>query len=166
MIDPYTEAMIKRFESCKLVPYKDIAGNWTIGWGRKISETQAKQYFHGITQSMADGWFFNDLFSALTKVKPLLDKPVADNKLGSLVSLEFNTGALTHSSHIIKYVNQGLINEAAAAFLDWDHAKVNGKMEEVSGLLRRRKIERDHFLNGPKPGDNINSYISRLFQIK
>jgi lysozyme len=167
MIDPYSEAMVRRFEGCHLTPYKDIAGFWTIGIGRKITSQQAKLYEKGITPAEADMWLFQDLTLAWNHVSSLITVVLPPNRSGSLTSLAFNVGvgpnSLAPHSLIIMAINKGLISLASEYFLSWDHAEVDGKEIEVPGLKRRREIERLHFLTGPSAGENINSYIDKLF---
>jgi hypothetical protein len=70
-----------------------------------------------------------------------------ENEFSALVSFAYNcgTGALAKST-ILKRLNAGDYEGAAAAFAMWDKARVNGKMTVLRGLTRPF----DHAVNAAK----------------
>lgn len=131
------ENLIKSFEQCRLVSYKDSGGIWTIGWGH------TKGVHEGLTctQEQADAWFEEDAQGAIHDVDVLVKVVVSQNQIDALVSFQYNTGGL-HGSTLLSLLNAGNRAMAAEQFLRWDH--VGGK--QVAGLTTRRKAERSLFL--------------------
>jgi lysozyme len=130
---------IKSFESCSLKPYLDSANIPTQGWGHtedvEIDDPT-------ITQSQADQWLEDDLQNAESDVERLITQPLTDNQFAALVSLVYNAGNAPLLGHLGEYLNAGLYDQAADAFLQWDH--VNGRV--LAGLTKRREAERQLFL--------------------
>lgn len=135
--------IIKESESLQLESYQS-GGAWYIGYGHKgsdlgpgskISESKAEQYLRG------------DLKIAEDAIKKALRVPVNSNEFSAMVSLAYNigTGAFVHSS-VMTELNLDNRQAAADAFLLWDKARVNGRLEEVPHLTERRKKERALFL--------------------
>lgn len=135
-------AIIKESESLRLESY-EIGGGWYIGYGHgadvksgmKISEPQAEQFLR------------DDLKVAEDAIKKALRVPVNANEFSAMVSLAYNigTGAFVHSS-VMTELNRDDRQAAADAFLLWNKARLNGRLEEVEHLTERRKKERALFL--------------------
>ena len=51
---------IKGFESCRLTPYRDEGGKWTVGWGHLMQDTDPRD---PITQVEADALFETELLA-------------------------------------------------------------------------------------------------------
>lgn len=128
---------------------------WTIGWGHTGPDV-----FPGKAQSqeVADSelaWDIRKL--AEEPVNELVTVPVNQNQFDALVSLTFNIGrgdadpetpeVGLEGSTLLKYLNQGKFQLAAAEFLKWN--KSGGVIR--GGLVRRRKAERDLFLTPVQP---------------
>lgn len=133
--------LLKSFEGCSLVAYKDIVGKWTIGFGHcdaKLSENDS------ITQEQADELLQKDLGHFEEEVRQILEVDVSENQFAALVCFAYNVGlgSLYHS-HLLSKLNSGDISGAADEFLRWDRA--GGVV--VPGLLRRREAERNLFLS-------------------
>lgn len=129
--------LIKSYEKCKLIAYKDVGGVWTIGWG-----STGPDVVEGLTwtQAQADERFASDMNSFCSKVEALLHARfnVGDNEFAALVSFAYNVGAhALATSHLLGLVNMGEFYAAAQEFVKWDH--VNGVV--VPGLVRRREAE-------------------------
>jgi len=149
----------KYFESCKLQAYPDPGsadGNpWTIGWGHT-----GKEVIKGLiwTQEQADAALEKsaDKFSA--GVGSLLSIPVNQSQFDALVCLAYNigTGALS-SSTLLKMINSGDFEGAAAQFLRWN--KNDGKV--MLGLARRRLAEKYLF-----EGHDVDFCIARAQELK
>lgn len=141
------QALIRKYEGCKLAPYLCPAGVPTIGIGTTIYPDGKRVSLKdkAITKEQAEEFFQKDLEVRVKAVRALLSQEVDEGKLGALVSFAYNLGigALGRSS-LLKYVNAGEFTRAADEFLKWIHSK--GVVEP--GLVSRRKAERDMFL-GP-----------------
>ena len=131
--------IIKRFEGCKLTAYHDVAGIWTIGYGH------IKGVYPGLvwTQEQADQALEDDLTGTEMAVESACrGVPTADNEMSAMISLAFNigTGALRGSTLLAKH-RAGDRDGAAHEFLNWNKARVNGVLQPVNGLTRRRIAE-------------------------
>ena len=139
--------LIQRFEACRLTAYPDPATGgapFTIGWG----ET-GPGIVPGLrwTQSYADHRFELALIQRERTVERLVSVPLTENEYSSLVSFEFNTGALA-SSTLLRLLNSGRPREEVALeFGKW--IKAGGR--KMGGLVRRREAERRLFLTPDTP---------------
>ncbi len=132
-------AFTERFESCRLTAYQDIRGIWTIGWGHTGPEVVEGLVW---TQEQADAQALADTDRFQTNVNRVVTYPINQNEFDALVDFSFNDGnAALDGSTLLKDVNEGNLDGAAAQFQLWDHAA--GKV--VAGLLRRRLAEAAEF---------------------
>ncbi len=135
------------------------AGVWTIGWGHAIvdggvqlkgpqNKARARVlYPGGITREQAQTLLNADLLPRCAQVLSLVKKPLDDGMLGALVAFVFNVGAANFgASTLLKKLNAGDRASAADQFLAWDKARVNGVLQPLAGLTRRRRAERSLFL--------------------
>lgn len=131
--------IVKRFEGLRLDAYLCPAGIWTIGYGH----TGGVQGGERITEERAEELLMEDLKSVQRRLAPAVEVPVTAGQAAALMSLAFNVGvgAVT-GSKLLRRLNQGLPEAAADEFLDWTRA--GG--QELPGLVRRRRAERDLFL--------------------
>ncbi len=138
-VNKATIDLIKSFEGCKLTPYKDIVGVWTVGWGstRGVGPNTLP-----ISQEEADKRFMKDLEMFEGGVNVMLKVEVTDNQFGALVSFAYNLGLHNLGmSTLLRKLNCGDFDGASAQFLVWDRA--GGKV--VPGLARRRATEQALF---------------------
>lgn len=129
---------IQQFEGCRLQAYKDIAGVWTIGWGTTSGVKEGMT----ITQSQADDMFRKDLEKFDDAVNAL-GLSLSQSQHDSLVSFAYNCGI----GSLKKLVMNRTKPQIAEAMLLYNKARVNGVLQPVSGLTRRRKAEHDMFLS-------------------
>ncbi len=144
-LHPDAEALIKRFEGCRLQAYDDATGKPlaaddtpqgipTIGWGR----TRGVRPGMVCTQAQADAWFEREIERVTDGVLELVRRDPSDTQLGAMVSLAYNIGLAGFArSTVLKAFNRGDDESAARAFGLWDRSQ--GK--RVAGLTRRRKAE-------------------------
>ena len=132
-------ALIKSFEGLKLTAYQDVAGIWTIGYGHTGNVTPGET----ITRAQADQFLLADLQSAETAVeKAVGNAATTDNQFGAMVSLTYNIGSGNfRESTVLREHLQGNAQAAADAFMMWDKSHVNGTLQVVPGLQRRRSAE-------------------------
>lgn len=129
--------LIKQFEGCRLNAYRDAVGVWTIGYGHTGSDVYASQQ---ITQAKAEELLKNDLVRFENNVMKYDSKyHWNQNQFDALVSFAFNIGSID------QLTNKGsrTIQEIADAMLKYNKAGGN----VLVGLTRRRKAERELFLN-------------------
>lgn len=135
------------------------AAVWTIGWGHAImdggvqlkgaaNKARARAlYPGGITRGQAEALLRGDLVPRAAAVSSLLKVPVNDNQFGALIGLVFNIGAGNlAASTLLRKLNARDFAGAADQFMAWDKARVNGVLQPLAGLTRRRKAERAMFL--------------------
>ncbi len=135
------------------------AGVWTIGWGHAIVDGGAQLkgaggkararalYPGGITRDQAEALLRGDLVPRAAQLSRLLKVDIDDAGFGALISLLFNIGAANlAASTLLRKLNAGDRVGAADQFLAWDKARVNGVLQPLAGLTRRRRAERAMFL--------------------
>ena len=122
-------------EGCKLTAYQDQKGVWTIGTGHTGADV-----YEGltITQEQANILLEKDIGTAVAGVNAALNVDVTQSEFDALVDLTFNIGvhAFTQST-VLRCINTGDFEGAAAAFLLWD--KCGGQYNQ--GLFNRREAE-------------------------
>ncbi|MFB0823846.1 lysozyme [Chromobacterium violaceum] len=137
-------SLIKQFEGVRLAAYQDMVGVWTIGYGHTGPDVKAGMT---ITQQQADQLLAADLEKFETGVRKAVIVPLNANQFSALVSFSYNLGlGNLRSSTLLRLLNKGDYNGAAAQFPRWNRA--GG--QAVPGLTRRRKAEQALFLT-PAP---------------
>jgi len=142
-----TIRLIRSFEQCRLVSYRDGAGVWTIGWGTTSRALPDVTVTRGmtITQEQADDYFERTIELFGHGILKLMERKPTGNQYGAMLSLTYNIGVPTFSrSTCLRRFNAGDI-EGAALALTW--FKKSGGIV-VDGLIRRREAERVLFLSG------------------
>lgn len=132
--------MVKSFEGLRLTAYLDVAGIWTVGYGHTGADVAPDTLW---TQVQADDALRSDLATAEAAVERLTvrDNP-SNNEFSAMTSLVYNIGVGAFStSSVLRFHISGNTGAAAASFLLWDKAHVDGVLVTVPGLLRRRKAE-------------------------
>jgi len=130
--------LTKRFEGCRLTPYRDGGGVLTNGWGN----THNVMVNVKITQDQADADLVNNIQEAVDCVNDNVIWDINQNQFDACVDLVYNIGCGAFiRSTLLKLLNKGLEDEAANQFLRWN--KDNGVV--VGGLTNRRMAERDLF---------------------
>ena len=89
-------------EGCRLKPYRDSRGVWTVGFGHNLeahlSPIALRQFLASgqpITQQQADAMLAQDVQAACEAVKSLVDNfdTLSDQRQRVLVEMAFNLGA-------------------------------------------------------------------------
>lgn len=136
-------ANIEDLEGFRNGAYKDAVGIWTIGFG--TTHINGKPVQEGMLCSRAEGerYLAQDTAAAQTAINQLVKYKLTQNMFDALVSFVYNVGigAFTTST-LLRKLNNGDFDGAAAEFLRWD--KAGGK--PLLGLTKRRTIERARFL--------------------
>jgi len=132
--------LIKSFEGFRAVPYKDIAGFLTIGFGHKIV---AGEVFGAISSLEATAILHRDVQWAVTIINTAVEVTLTQNQFDALCSFTYNVGAHAFAtSTLLKLINEDDFAGAAKEFLKWDIA---GNKVSAS-LLARRQKEMELFL--------------------
>lgn len=131
---------IAEFEGIRLKAYRCPVGVLTIGVGHTGPDVKEGMT---ITRDQAMDLFAKDIrkFEDYVTATGLT---LSQNQHDSLTSFAFNCGA----GNLAKLVKGRDYQQIADAMLLYNKAKVNGKMEVLPGLTRRRQWERDLFLSG------------------
>ena len=133
------DALLKKFEGCKLTAYKCPAGIWTIGYGH-TSAAGEPQVTEGltITPDEANQILKRDLVKYETPVKSLVKVDLNQNQFDVLVDFAYNAGVGNlKTSTLLKRVNAGDFDAVPTELMKW--TKGGGK--ELPGLVRRRRAE-------------------------
>lgn len=134
--------LIRKFESCRLKAYLCPSGIPTIGWGHtagvKLGDT--------CTEEQAKAWLKEDIVNAENLVKKRVKVPVSQNHFDALVSFVFNIRQEKWNEQdctLLRLLNKGDYEGAAGQFKRWVNGlnPKTGKMEPLSGLIRRRAKE-------------------------
>jgi lysozyme len=133
------DALLKKFEGCKLKAYKCPAGIWTIGYGH-TSAAGAPEVVQGmtITQAEANDILRQDLVKYENGVKALVKQPLTQHQFDVLVDFAYNAGiGALKSSTLLKKINAGDFDAVPAELMKW--TKGGGKV--LRGLVARRRAE-------------------------
>lgn len=139
-----------QFEGLRLARYIDATGHATIGYGHLI--TPHDPPFGTLTQAAAEELLEFDLGAHAADLCIELGDAVisalTDGMYGALVDFVFNLGIgqFTTSTmcHLIKH---GYQKQAADEFPKWVYGRVNGSMQVLPGLVKRRDAERAMYLS-------------------
>ena len=130
---------IKQWEGFRSMPYKDVAGKWTCGYGHLMRPGDA--YPNGITEAEALVLLAMDVApvsAAVDRLAPLCNQ----NQHNALCSFGFNLGV----GALEQMLSHGWA-EVPEQVLRWTHA--GGVV--IPGLVRRRQAEVDLFCSAPSP---------------
>jgi len=139
-------ALIKKFEGLHKVgkdglihSYRCPAGVWSIAWGH----TKGVRSGMKITVEEAEQFLRNDLADCGKVIKKHVHVPLSQGQYDALVSFVFNIGGGKNflSSTLLKKLNKGLYDECPEQIMRWNKARVEGKLQPLRGLTRRRSAE-------------------------
>jgi lysozyme len=130
-------SLVKQWEGLKNTAYRDVAGVLTIGYGH-TSAAGAPTVTPGmaIGDQEAERILKADLAKFEARVERFVKVPLTDNQFATLVSFDFNTGALDKST-LLKKLNKGDYAAVPVELMKW----VNAGGKKVQGLVNRRAAE-------------------------
>ena len=140
------DALLKKFEGCKLKAYRCPAGICTIGYGH-TSAAGAPEVYDGmtITQKDADDILRRDLVKFETAVFGMVHQPLTQHQFDVLVDFAYNAGVgALQKSTLLKKVNAAQFDDVPAELMKW--TKGGGKV--LPGLVRRRQAESAWWVSG------------------
>lgn len=131
--------LIKEFEGCRLDAYKCPAGVWTIGYGHTAGVTSGQK----ISSAQAEAYLRADLEKYEKKVEKYERRYCwTQNEFDAMVSFAYNVGSID------KLTANGTRTKAVIAEKILLYNKAGEKV--LTGLVRRRKAEREMFLSSSK----------------
>lgn len=138
--------LLEQLEGLKLKAYLDSAGIATIGIGtiRYPDGTQVRMG-ETCTKEQAYEWAKYDAEKKAVKLNQLISN-ITQNQFDALLLLMYNigVGALADST-VLKRIKKG--GDVREAWMMWNKARVNGKLQEVKGLTNRRIKELDLYFS-------------------
>ncbi len=138
-------ALLKRFEGCSPIPYKDSGGLFTIGYGHLIGDgkTLPASAKYRLTQKEMDLLLKYDVEPREHAVIRLCPVKLTQNEFDALVSFVYNLGAgALQRSTLRQKLNRG--DKAGAAKVLLKYVYVKGRI--VRGLINRRRAEYNLFM--------------------
>lgn len=127
-------------------PGDKVQGTLTIGYGH----TQGVAPGDTITEEAADRLLRRKLRFYEGAVAKYVTVPLRQNQFDALVALTYNIGVGGFKrSTVLKRLNKGDLHGAGGAFLMWRFTTIGGRKIESTGLLRRRRAEREMFDETP-----------------
>ena len=133
-------SFIKEREGLELMPYQDVAGIWTVGYGSTTEVVPGEK----ITEVEAGERLKEDVRHAENCVNQLVTVPLTQGEFDCLCSFVFNVGCFAFSkSTLLRKLNDGDYESIPAELARWD--KAGGHV--VAGLSKRRKLEGDLWEN-------------------
>lgn len=151
--DPVTIALplIENFEGFVANAYEDPSGSgkYSIGYGHQIRPGDPYDAASTISQSEAEDVLRVDVGAAWTCVYNAVPQTCTPQQYAALISLCFNIGCdAFKNSTLVKDLNNGDADSAAAQFLVWDKETVNGQLQTSDALASRRQQEQTLFQSG------------------
>lgn len=112
--------LIKHFEGCVLVAYKDQGGVWTIGWGHTGPEVHEGLVW---SQEQADAMLLQDLWrKAERPVNFMVSADLNENQFSALCALVYNIGSGAFGmSTLLRDINSGDFQDAPYQIKRWHH---------------------------------------------
>jgi len=130
--------LIQQFEGFSRLPYADVAGLLTIGYGHWLRPHEAKTYPQGISDEQAEHLLRQDVAGAVHAVNWLITSPQQQHQFDALVSFTYNLGSgVLQRSTLRRVINRG---EDDAVDAQWRRFVWAGG-RKVAGLVRRREAE-------------------------
>lgn len=153
---PPLAAFTKGWEGCRLVPYRDDAGYWTVGYGSRLQDSDPHV---PITADEAEALFDTHMLYTADRVNYLTSDPATGEPYHPLTQQQFDclcdfaynlgAGALAGST-IRKRIIGGYIDEIPDLLLMWNKRfdpPTNAYVVDP-GLAKRRAAERAIWLHG------------------
>ena len=148
------EELIKKYEADDinkyLTAYIDPVGIPTVGYGSTFNYDKNRKVMLGdkITQKKAVEWLRKETKTIVPQIKRLVKVPITKNQLDSLTSFVYNVGiGAFQRSTLLRLLNsRAPKDQVAAQFERWNKGMVQGKLQVLPGLTRRRNEEKALFL--------------------
>ena len=133
---------IKRHEGCRLRPYRDSLGFWTVGWGHKMESIGPSILADGITQDEADHLLDVDIEiarNALSRLSVMVLNNCNEVRKGVLIEMCFQLGysGVLKFKRMLAAIEQGNFGLAAVEMIDslW-YDQTPSRVEEMAAIMR------------------------------
>ncbi|OYQ31428.1 hypothetical protein CHU95_19955 [Niveispirillum lacus] len=168
------QQILRRFEGWhdgdKRTPHSDPVlcptGYVTVGWGRVLIDPQTGQQLkgkaglarakelwpQGFSRAECEQMLREDMQRFMSGVIDLLAQPVTAQQLAAMTSLAYNVGLGKKGfagSSVLRLHNAGDTAGAGRAFGMWTKGTIDGKRQDLPGLVRRRSYEAALYLLTP-----------------
>ncbi len=141
-------ALVKKFEGFQAEPTPLAEGGWLVGYGHVRLAKQGR----ALTRPQASEMLALDLAAFERLVNTRVTAPIKQSQFDALVSFAFSVGeAAFVQSQVLARVNQKHPIAAACALDAWRKAEINGALETIPALVRRRAAEKALFLRDLPP---------------
>lgn len=136
-------ALVQEFEGFRAEPTPLADGNWVVGYGH----VRAGAPGESVSQSEAADLLVMDVAPVERVVNALVTQQLTQSQFDALVSFAFSIGLDAFAaSQVLRRVNSGDFVAGACAMDAWRKADVDGEMEVVPTLVRRRAAEKAMFM--------------------
>ena len=143
--------LLAALEGFQRIPYQDIAGVWTDGYGNTENVVPGKP----VTEAQARVKLEKHVDKFTAAVLACLTRAPTQGQLDSYVLAAYNIGSATFcSSTAVKDHNAGRFMDSCLRMLRFDKARVKGVLRPVKGLANRRYEEYNVCLSGV-PEDSL-----------
>lgn len=133
-------ALLTQFEGFRSLPYRDIVGIWTDGYGN----TQGVRPGVPVTEEQAERKLMEHVDRMQAAIDSCLYRGATQSQSDAYTILAYNIGETAFcNSSIASLHNDGRMLAACEAILLYDKVRINGKLVRSQGLANRRKQERD-----------------------
>ena len=138
--------LIKKFEGCKLEPYRCSANVLTQGYGHTKTVVEGQSW----SQEHAEHMLELDLQEFEQAVRELITVDLNEDQFSALVAFTFNVGRNNLATSTLRKVLLAKeYDEAPDQIRRWNKATVNGEKVVLDGLVRRRNAEALLFQSKP-----------------
>lgn len=139
-------ALIQSHEGFRAEPGQLPDGNWVVGYSHVRAEAGEP-----VNQTEAADLLSIDVAPFEKLVNERVSQTLTQSQFDALVSFAFSVGAEAfEQSQVLRRVNGGDYMAAAYAMEAWRKSDVNGELEVVDALVRRRAAEKALFLQDLK----------------
>lgn len=141
---------LRRHEGCRLKPYKDTEGVWTIGYGHTGPNINGNT--PRVTQAQADAWLVEDTNEAIALAKQIVScyRELDNVRKGIMINMAFNLGyRLRGFRKMLSALEAKDYSTAALEMLDSKWARqVKGRANELASRMSSGRISSLHQYRG------------------
>ena len=137
-----TVDFVRKFEGFR-ANAAPVGEGWTLGYGHTATARRGA----AVSRADAEILLAYDLARTAAAIEPLIYAPLEPNAFDALVSFAFSIGVEAfRRSEVRRRLNKGAPLQAAAALELWRRAELQGELQVVDALVRRRAAEKALFL--------------------
>lgn len=149
-------ALVKRYEGFRAEPLTLADGRVVVGHGH----VQAVAPAAPLTEAEAEALLKQDLAGIEAAISARVLAPLTQAQFDALVSFVFSIGVDAFAkSDVLRRLNAGEPIAAACAMDAWRKSRVNGEVQVLDALVRRRSAERAMFLMLDAPVGAASAYV-------